>query len=292
MTLIASRIDWRPPNVNDYIRSSAGRIRRGQVSLKPILASALLLFTLAKQAFSQHNPFTGAGDYPQYRVLSGLAGGGYGVDERGYGSLSGPTAFSTPIAYVLGRDQFEIGITKTSFSLSPNFGNQASNGKGIITYGHTFGQFNLMATDLFKSTGLDQAYNLQIAYMPSARARLVPSIGVQDVLGLGGSAGEGLPTDKYSSRSVFGVVTYRLDTGRRPVYLSIGGGTHRFSNSFESVSYQVNRPMRVWLEYDGYGINEGALFAFRLGGRRAPILNTVVGLVRTQYLTIGAILGF
>src|SRR5271166_4257866 len=101
----------------------------------PLLA--LLLFVAARRGLAQRNPFIGAGDYPQFRVLSGLAGGSYGVDERGYGSLSGPTAYSTPTAFVLGRDQFEIGIGKTSFSLEPNFDNNHSNGKGIISYGHT-----------------------------------------------------------------------------------------------------------------------------------------------------------
>ncbi len=252
----------------------------------------VLLFAAARHGAAQQNPFVGSSQYPQFRVLSGLAGGGYGVDERGYGSLSGPTAYSTPIAFVLGRDQFEMGVSKTSFSLAPNFDNNHSNGKGIISYGHTFGSFNLMATDLFKSTVGDQAYNLQIAYMPSAKARLVPSIGVQDLLGHGGSAGIGQPTDQFSSRSVFGVLTYRLDTGGRPVYFSAGGGTHRFRHSFYSASYQVARPTRLWLEYDGYGFNEGALFSFRIGGRRGPILNTMVGLVRTNYLTLSGIIGF
>jgi hypothetical protein len=252
----------------------------------------LLWVVVAGRGAAQRNPFLGADDYPQFRALSGLAGGSYGVDERGYGSLSGPTAYSTPTAYVLGRDQFEVGIGKTSFSLVPNFDNNHSDGKGILSYGHTFGSFNVMFTDMFKSVRLDQAYNMQIAYMPSPREHLVPSIGVQDVLGLGGSAGAGLPTDSRSSRSIFGVLTYRIDTATRPVYVSFGDGTHRFRHTFESVSYQVNHPTRLWLEYDGFGFNEGALWSFRLGSPHGPILNTVVGLVRTSYLTFATSLGF
>jgi hypothetical protein len=128
--------------------------------------------------------------------------------------------------------------------------------------------------------------------MPAGNPRLVPSIGVQDLLGTGGSAGTGLPTDGRSSQSVFGVLTYRLETGRRPVYLSAGIGSRRFRNSFQSASYQVSRSTRVWLEYDGFGLNEGALFTYRIGGRNGPFLNTVVGLVRTQYLTLGLFIGF
>src|SRR5690242_16955907 len=123
------------------------------------LFSALILCLILRPAAAQHNPFVGPGQYPQFRNLSGLAGGAYGLDAEGEGSLSGPTAYSTPIAYVLGHDQFRIGIGKASFSTSPNFDNNHSNGKGIFTFGHTFGSFNFAVTDFIKSAQWDQAYN-------------------------------------------------------------------------------------------------------------------------------------
>src|SRR5579862_2630816 len=156
------------------------------LSILFLLAYELILSSAAP---AQQNPFLGANQYPQYRNISGLAGGGYGVDALGYASLSGPTAYSTPTAYVLGHDQFRLGIGKISFDSDPDWNSNHSNGKGIVTFGHTFGQFNFTFTDLFKSLSRDQAYNLQIAYQPSKHAVLVPSIGVQDLLGHGGSAG-------------------------------------------------------------------------------------------------------
>jgi hypothetical protein len=247
----------------------------------------------ASRTAAQRNPFSGPDQFPQFRNLSGLAGGGYGVDAGGNGSLAGATAYSTPIGYVLGHDQFRIGIAKLSYDSGPNWDNGHSNGKGIITFGHSFGQFNFTFTDLFKSLVLDQAYNLQIAYQPSTSAVLVPSIGVQDLLGHGGSAGIGNPTDNAISRSIFGVLTWRIDLPRRPLFLSAGGGNHRFSKGFASTSYQVAGPLRGWLEYDGWGFNEGFLLTYRTRVASKPMeFNADLGLVRGRYLAIAGVIGF
>ncbi len=235
----------------------------------------------------------GKNQYPQYRQLSGLAGGGYGLDANGRSSLSGPTAFSTPIAYVLGHDQVRLAVTSESFNSAPAFGVGTSNGKGLVAYGHTFGQVNIMASDVFKSHNLDQAYNLQASLIPLRRQPFGFSVGVQDVLGLGGSAGSGLPTDRFSSQSVFVVSTYRWDTARRPIYISAGIGTRRFAKSFSSASYQFLKPLRGWVEYDGWGFNEGVLLTGRTGHGRAQLeFNGNVGLIRGRFLTLGAGIGF
>src|SRR5207249_2501548 len=106
------------------------------------LAAALtfcLLCSAGQNASAQRrDPFAGPGRYPEYRNLSGLSGGGYGLNADGYGSLSGPTALSTPIGYVLGRDQFRFQGAQASFTGSPEFGEHKSNGTGAFAYGHTF----------------------------------------------------------------------------------------------------------------------------------------------------------
>ena len=225
--------------------------------------------------------------------LLSLSGDGYGLDPDGRTSLDGPTAFSTPVAYVLGHDQFRLAVASESFNSSPAFGIGVSNGKGLIAYGHTFGQFNLMASDVVKSHSLDQSYNLQAGIIPRHQERLGFSIGVQDILGLGGSAGQGLPTDRNSSQSLFAVTTYRIDTLRRPIYVSAGIGTRRFGKSFESASYQFLKPLRGWLEYDGFGFNEGILLTGHTGrGRKSLELNGNLGLIRGRYFIVGAGFGF
>lgn len=242
---------------------------------------------------AQHQPNVGVNQFPQYRQLSGLAGGGYGLNFDGRSSLDGPTAFSTPIAYVLGHDEFRLATTSESFNSAPAFGIGVSNGKALISHGHTFGQFNIMASDVFKSHDLDQAYSLQAGIIPLHHERFGFSIGVQDILGQGGSAGNGLPTDRHSSQSVFAVTTYRIDTQRRPIYISAGIGTRRFGKSFKSASYQFLKPLRGWVEYDGFGFNEGILLTGHTGrGRQSLEVNGNIGLIRGRYFTFGGGIGF
>ncbi len=251
------------------------------------------LFLVLSQALAQHQPAVGANQFPQYRQISGLAGGGYGLDQTGRSSLSGPTAFSTPIAYVLGHDEFRLGVSSESFDSAPNWGANHANGKGLVSYGHTFGQFNIMATDLFKSHTLDQAYNLQVGIIPLRNQQPGFSLGIQDITGTGGSAGEGLPTDRHSSQSVFAVTTYRIATRRRPIYVTAGIGTHRFAKAFASASYQFLKPLRGWIEQDGWGFNEGILLTGRTGrGRTSTEFSANVGLIRGRYFTFAVGIGF
>jgi hypothetical protein len=263
---------------------------------QPYIAAlwAMLVCALPLRADAQkQDPFLGANQFPQFRNLSGLAGGGYGLDSQGYPSLSGPTAFSTPIAYVLGHDHFWLSTAKASFSGLFSFGNGDSNGSGVISFGHTLGSFNIAFTDFIKSATFDQSYNLQIEYLPKRYSAWAISAGVQDWQGNGGAAGTGVPGDHASSRSIFGVVTYRLGLRPHPLYLSLGVGRHRFGRLFGSMSYQLARPIRVWLEEDGYGINTGLLFARRLRlGPGAAEFDTSIGLLRGRYFVLSVGVGF
>lgn len=243
-------------------------------------------------ARSQHDPTTGVNRFPQFRNLSGLGGGGYGVDERGYASLSGPVALSSPVAYVLGRDQFRLGIAHLSFDAGPDFF-RAVNGTEIITYGHTFGRVNVAATDMVLSRHIDQAFNLQLQYISSPGSRWTGSLGVQDVGGGGGSSGEYRPGDSRSSRSVFGVATYRWEISGRPFYLSMGGGTRRFRPGFFNASTQILPHVRLWAENDGFGVNAGGLVTTHAGrGRHTAELNLLYGMVRLRYAIAGFVIGF
>ena len=240
------------------------------------------------------DPFLGRNDYPQYRNLSGLAGGGYGTDAQGHRSQTGPTAFSTPTAYVLGHDSFFFADGGVNFRGAFSVDSNKVNGTLVGTYGHTFGQFNIAFTDFIKSYALDQVYNLQVGLIPVHKNRLGFSIGVQDGQGRGGSAGAGLPTDRNSSQSIFGVFTYPVDVGSgRPLYLSAGLGTHRFGNGFGSASYWLGGPFRPWLEYDGFGFNQGVLVSQKIGkGRGSFDLNGTVGLVRGKFFAFSFGVGF
>ena len=181
-----------------------------------------------------------------------------------------------------------------SFSSSPELGSANSNGTAFGTFGATFQRFNVSGTVMFLSDIGDQSINLQAQYIPAAGSKIVGSVGVQDIEGGGGSAGEGFPADDgRSSRSFFGVATYRIDTTRGPIFLSGGIGTRRFKNGFASVSHQIAGPLRFYAEFDGFDFNEGFLLSFKTGqAAHSPILYAGIAMIRSQYMTLTAGIGF
>ena len=258
-----------------------------------LLALASLSFVPRSADAQRGDPFIGFNTYPQYRNLSGLAGNGYGVDIQGYRSLSGPVAFSTPVAHTLGRGQVQLGGGAMSFDSTPQYQGGKSNGSAYFTLGATAGRLNLSGSFFIKSGTFDQVYNAQIQYIPDPGTKWIFSLGAQDIQGRGGAAGEGQPDDKLSSQSFFGVVTYRWDTGKSPIYVSAGFGTRRYGRMFGSISHQFLKPLRVWAEADGYSLNYGFTGAWRLApGRRGLEVSTTVGLVRGQYLAWSLGVGF
>lgn len=269
-------------------------MRRHILGLICFLSSLVALPLQAVGQAAPMDPFLGRNNYPQYRNLSGLAGGGYGTDAQGHRSQTGPTAFSTPTAYVLGHDSFFFANGGMNFRGAFTLDDRKVNGTLVGTYGHTFGQFNIAFTDFIKSYALDQVYNLQVGLIPVHKNRLGVSIGVQDGQGRGGSAGAGLPTDRNSSQSIFGVFTYPVDVGSdRPLFVSAGLGTHRFGNGFGSASYWLGGPARVYMEYDGFGFNQGILLSQQVGGGRGSFdINANVGLVRGKFFAFSLGIGF
>ena len=162
-----------------------------------------------------------------------------------------------------------------------------------LSYGQTFGRINVLATYMIKSSAGDAAYNLQAEWIPGRNSRWAISLGIQDIRGTGGSAGEGYPTDGLSSRSPFGVATYQISAGRNPVFVSAGLGRHRFGRGvFGSVSWQAARPARLWAEQDGYGVNFGVLLAAHPFRHQRTELTANLGFVRGQYFLISGGIGF
>jgi len=258
-----------------------------------ILGLSTQSHTAMAQSRGSRNPFLGAEQFPEFRDFSALSGSTYGVDASGYVSLSGPTALSTPIAHVLGHGQFRLGGGFTSFNSSPAFRDHNSDGTFFGTYGQTVGRFNAAVSLMVLSIARNLSMNGQIQYVPAASSQWAASIGIQDWRGAGGSAGEAIAGDGRKSRSPFGVLTYRVDMLRSPVYLSAGVGLRRFQGGFGSVSYQVSQPVRVWMEHDGFGINSGVLLSWKTDrSTRSPEVNALIGLVKNRYLTLGGGMGF
>src|SRR5262249_4334278 len=140
---------------------------------------------------------------------------------------------------------------------------------------------------------LHQSYNLQVQYIPAEGARWVGSVGVQHINGGVGSQGNGGPFDDRTSRSAFGVVTYRWDTSRSPIYLSAGIGTRRFKPFFGSISHQVTGPLRVWVEHDTFGVNYGVLGTWLVWPHtHRTEINLLLGIIKGKYFTFSLGTGF
>ena len=247
-----------------------------------ILCFALLPMT-------SHAQFGGPEQFPPFRDLCGLAGCGYGVDVNGYRSLAGPTAHSTPVAYTLGRDQFDIQFSKLSNTNMPKLRDTETNGNLIFTYGHTFGKFNIAITEMILSTDLDQSLNLQVQYIPSPLSRWAASIGCLELIGANKSMGVHDELSR-SSRSPFAVVTYRVSGANHPIFLSAGIGARRYKLPFGSASWQFLKNWRLWVEHDGFGVNEGVLYSYPLNKKIE--LSGHIGFVQSRYCAIGVGMGF
>ncbi len=263
------------------------------------LAAAFAL-TAAPWAARAQVALTGFDHYPEFRGLSGLAGGSFGADAYGRPSLAAPTAYSTPTAHVLGHNRFRLSIDSISSRSGVRIGGAGYQGLTGM-FGTTLAHVNVAVSDIVLSGQGDQAFNLQAQYVPRLAVAddaavgppLAFSIGVQDVGGGGGSAGIELPGDSRSSRSVFGVATYRLGAQERSPYVSAGLGTRRFANGFASASYQVLGPVRAWIEHDGFAINFGALTTWQTKVSGRPFeANLQIGVVDGRYMTMGAGIGF
>ena len=262
--------------------------------------AALLLLALAATAHAQTG-LVGPGRYPQFRGISGLPGGGFGVRPDGSLGYQGAMALSTPIAYSLGSGRIALAYSSISRDGSFRFGNSSgadantdANGTlaGLLGVDAGIGNLTLSYTVL---SGLgDQAYGLHLT-PKGQRGPLAFGVGIQDLTGEGGTAGEGVPGDSDDSASPYVVGTYAL---RGDVYLSAGLGTGRFRTLFGSVSAPLVRRARGVVEYDGFSAN--LLLAYtpalrgtdEFGEERDSPLTLSLGLVRGEYATFAVALHF
>lgn len=256
------------------------------------LAATLLLITTATLANAQSD-IGGRHTYPQFRIFSGLPGGGYGVMPDGTPSTDGALALATPIGYALGG-HLAVNFFNTSNDLDPfrfdakGGHEETGNGSAAFTVGSSFLRGYHASIGLFVLSGhLDTAIDAEVS---SPRfGRVTVAAGVQDLDGGGGSAGTGNQYDGESSQSFFGVGTY--DFGHN-VYASAGVGTHRFGKGFANVSAPVTTRLRATAEYDGFNFNGGLLYGTgRLKGVRGRLsraeASLFLGIVKQHDATLG-----
>lgn len=250
------------------------------------LAATAALSACAVPVLAQAE-LSGPDRFPQFRGLSGLSGGGYGVDQDGRASFRGAMAYSTPIGHTLGRWSIAAGTGLVSIDRKYRFGSfkdsgtRDGNGTGFATVGLDLEQAGSLAFGFTLLSGVgDNVSNIQ--YSPRLTGPIKCSVGVQDLGGSGGSAGEGRPGDTDSSRSIYGAVTWQIKDG---IYLTGGAGTRRFQKGFGSLSAGLGRNFRGLVEHDGWNFNYGIAYN---PGPLYKVDSWDAGKVRTAEITVFA----
>ena len=263
-----------------------------------LLLSSLALLSGVASAQSE---LLGQGQYPQFRGLSGLPGGGFGVSPDGRLGWRGAMAFSSPVAYSLrpGRAAFAYGSVSRDEAL--RFGNNSggdanvdANGTAVALYGVDLRAGWLTIGGMLFSGLYDSGINLH--FTPSQGERdLQFGFGVQDIGGGGGTAGANFPTDDNSSASPYVVGTGRL---RGDSYASLGIGAGRFHRPFGSVSAPIFNRARGVVEHDGYNINVFLAYSpsfgryDEFGEEREGGATLTLGLTRGKYATAAIAIHF
>lgn len=212
------------------------------------------------------DPIKGEGSFPQFRSISGLPGGGFGVARDGRMSFNGAMGISTPVAYSLSGYQIVLvgGIYSgtTGFRFDTSEGQLLkSNGTAAGLIGFDLGRYgDLTFSHMVLSTKGDNAQNLhwQVPYSVSGWEF---GLGVQDISGQGGTSGQTSGPrgfDPGESRSYYAVGTYDFGQGS---YGSVGFGDGRFKGrAFANACYQVDSRLKLIGEVDGFGFNSGVAY--------------------------------
>lgn len=225
--------------------------------------------TMGSVSFAQVE-LTGPQQFPQFRGMSGLPGGGSAIRFDGSVGKGGAMALSTPVAYSLGNWKFVFGLSLLSIDGAiPPFSSTGSgatflNSNGTATQAvgiHLTGDLMLTITNFIASTVGDSTTNYHLSYPIGNGASF--AAGVQDITGEIGSAGDTFSPaeDGRSSRSFYAVATFPL--GEKS-FVSAGIGSLRFKRPFFNASTWVTDNVILFVEQDGYNWNGG--FGWDLGG--------------------------
>jgi hypothetical protein len=263
------------------------------------LGFSFLGLALVSSAFGQ-DELVGNQRYPQFRVLSGLPGGGFGVLPSGRPSSLGAAALATPIGYTLGSGSYAAGVFNTGKTSNPfrtdigdNEGAGNSNGSAFGMMGFSYRGYRLTVGGMVLSTVGDSVLNIQ--FSPPNFGKVGLAVGVQDAFSVGGAGGGNIDFQRHdSSRSLYVVGTYEIARG---AYVSLGKGERRFQGLFGNVSVPVFDRLRALAEYDGFNFNGGFLYNTGRIGRKAGDSNGLecnlfLGTVRGKYGTAGVTFTF
>jgi hypothetical protein len=223
------------------------------------LFSILIIGSVCGAALAQ--PLSGPRQYPQFRNMSGLPGGLFGVTSSARPSMSGAMAISSPIGYSLGDYHVAAGFANMSKDRRLRFpksrsDNADANGtaQGMVGIPTSFGNVTLVG--MIHSGIGDSVLNVQ--FSPKLEKLgldvkgLGVSFGVQDAFSTGGAAGNRQPGDGDISRSYFVAATYEVSPG---VHVTVGKGDRRFQGLFGSASFNAGKRVKFVIENDTFNTN-------------------------------------
>ena len=267
------------------------RMRRSLVFVPLLMLSATSMAQL---------DMSGPRQYPQFRNMSGLPGSIIPVNLYGDPDYRGTVSLSTPIAYTLSNWNFSVALGSMSFDMSPRLpagrdGQGTTNATVSLQGGIPLGQYGALTFGYMVLSNLgDGAFNFQFSPGRQTDPKFRFAVGVQDLKGGGGSAGELDKTDGDSSTSFYGVGTYAIN---ETTHVSLGAGGRRFSKAFGNISTNLTPSIKATLEYDAFNWNIG--LACRLGSisklnretydqkARYSEAHGFVGVIRGKYLFLG-----
>lgn len=200
-------------------------------------------------------------EYPQFRYLSGLPGGGFGVDYDGTVGFAGAMQMTIPVGYTPASGNWVLvgAAGAVNGGLQIDLGGDDVNGSAVLGAG--FGKPENALWLAHMSTGdnliSEPAYNLQWQLLPETAEHAGVAVGVVDLLNMRPERLSHI--FEGGGRSFYAVATRQAGTPDHPQYWTIGFGTGRYNDRpFGGLCYQASDRLKLMAEYDGFNPNVAA----------------------------------
>ncbi|HUS80658.1 MAG TPA: hypothetical protein VM283_05270 [Armatimonadota bacterium] len=197
-------------------------------------------------------------DYPEFRYVSALPGGGWGVTPDGRPGFEGAIQTNIPVAYTPCTGVI-LGYASGSFDSTPRieFSGNNVNGTATVAFGLGSPGHGIYFCEMGTSNHWEPAQNLQVQLVPASEDRPALAIGVQDMFR---NRDERVGDRGNGADSYYAVVTQQFGPPEHPFFASAGVGSKRFNGIFGGVSWRAADQVTLMAEYDGWNINAGAAF--------------------------------